>query len=111
MAEPIENGAAQPPDEAEARPRPTDLYQDITAVGPGADGQERLRAGQGECAVVWGTQDGWPVGVVHRFVWHEERIWVACPSDRQRVRALRRDGRSCVIVSSTGTSLGPDKTV
>lgn len=24
-----------------------------------------------ECALNWTTKDGWPVGVVHVFVWHE----------------------------------------
>jgi hypothetical protein len=61
--------------------------------------RERLFERQTECSVVWVTRDGWPVGVVHRFVWRDDRFWVSCPGDRKRVRALRDRPQSCVIVS------------
>src|SRR5262245_52037586 len=83
--------------DASTNRRPPDLYQDLSQFGLDDDVREWLLTEQSECSVVWTTADGWPVGVVHRFVWHDGRIWVACPSDRKRVKALRRDGRSCVI--------------
>ena len=29
-----------------------------------------------ECVLMWATRDGWPVGVVHSFVWHDQKIWI-----------------------------------
>jgi hypothetical protein len=86
-------------------------YEDVSVYPVDAEKMERMFAAQTECSVVWSTKDGWPVGVMHRFVWHDGKVWVTCASHRKRVPALRRDGRSCVIVSSEGTELGPDQTV
>ena len=86
-------------------------YEDVAGYPLDDETVERLFAEQSECSVVWTTRDGWPVGVMHRFVWRDRRIWVTCADHRKRVSALRRDGRSCVIVSSEGTSLGRDKTI
>jgi hypothetical protein len=54
-----------------------------------------------ECALNWTTRDGWPVGVMHVFVWHEGRVWLNFMSHRHRAAAIRRDPRVCVIVSSS----------
>ena len=29
-----------------------------------------------ECVLMWSTQDGWPVGVTHAFVWHQGKVWL-----------------------------------
>jgi hypothetical protein len=60
-----------------------------------------------ECAVAWTTGEGWPVGVMHWFLWREGRFWVTVMNKRSRVSALRERPESCVIVSSAGTDLGP----
>jgi hypothetical protein len=57
-----------------------------------------------ECALNWTTQDGWPVGVMHVFVWHEGRVWLSFMSHRHRAAAIRRDPRVSVIVSSQSAS-------
>ncbi len=59
-----------------------------------------------ECALNWTTQDGWPVGVMHVFVWHEGRVWLNFMSHRHRAAAIRRDPRVCVIVSSSSAPPG-----
>lgn len=59
-----------------------------------------------ECALNWTTQDGWPVGVMHVFVWHEGRVWLNFMSHRHRAAAIRRDPRVCVIVSSSSAPSG-----
>lgn len=64
-----------------------------------------LFARQTECVVAWTTSDGWPVGVMHRFVWHDERFWVTTMGQRLRVPALRKRPKSCVVVS--GENLDP----
>ena len=53
----------------------------------------------GECVLMWSTKDGWPVGVMHAYVWHEGRFWITCAGHRHRVAALRRDPRCSVVVS------------
>jgi hypothetical protein len=85
-------------------------YSSVRDLGVDAVKREHLYAAQTECAVTWTNAEGWPVGVMHRFVWHRERFWVTCTSDRVRVAALRARPQSCVIVSSEGTWLGSDVT-
>lgn len=51
-----------------------------------------------ECAVVWSTRDGWPVGVMHIYLWREGRFFVTCTARRKRVAALRARPQSSVIV-------------
>ncbi len=68
--------------------------------------RERLFERQTECAVVWSTSDGWPVGVLHRYVWRDGRFWVSTPSDRKRVAALRARPKSSVIVSGENVEPG-----
>ncbi len=52
-----------------------------------------------ECVLNWSTKDGWPVGVMHAYVWHNGRFWITCAGHRHRVAALRRDPRCSVVVS------------
>lgn len=83
-------------------------YTDVSDVGIGDAKRERLYAAQTECVVNWTTRDGWPVGVMHRYVWHDDRFWITCTAERKRVPALRARPQSSVIVSSEGTWLGGD---
>jgi len=53
-------------------------YDDISVYGIDASRREALLARYHECSVVWTTSDGWPVGVMHIYVWHEGRFWVTC---------------------------------
>ena len=57
---------------------------------------------------MWTTTDGWPVGVMHRFVWHDGRFWMTCAEQRKRVKALRARPKSAVSITSEGTSMGAD---
>jgi hypothetical protein len=52
-----------------------------------------------ECTLNWTTKDGWPVGVIHAYVWHEGRVWITAGGHRHRISALRRDPRCSVVVS------------
>ena len=40
-----------------------------------------------ECVVMWATKDGWPVGVIHSFVWAEGKIWITFSAHRHRAQA------------------------
>ena len=85
-------------------------YRDVRDVGVDEGKRERLYEAQTECCVMWTNRDGWPIGVMHRFVWRDERFWVTCTAERKRVPALRARPQSCVVVSSEGTWLGGDIT-
>jgi hypothetical protein len=86
-------------------------YDDVSVYPLSEPKIERLLQLQSECSVLWTTGDGWPVGVLHRFVYHDGRFWVTCAGHRKRVPALRKRDKSAVIVSSEGTSLGRDQTL
>ena len=60
---------------------------------------EQLMTNAPECALNWSTRDGWPVGVIHAFVWKDGRVWITAGGHRHRISALRRDPRCSVIVS------------
>lgn len=92
-----------------APPKKND-YTDVTDVGLDDQRREELYEAQTECSVTWTNRDGWPVGVMHRYVWRDGRFWVTCTRERQRVPALVARPQSCVIVSSEGTWLGGDIT-
>jgi nitroimidazol reductase NimA-like FMN-containing flavoprotein (pyridoxamine 5'-phosphate oxidase superfamily) len=66
---------------------------------------DQLFSGAFECALNWTTQDGWAVGVMHVFVWHEGRVWLSFMGHRHRAAAIRRDPRVSVIVSSQSAPL------
>ena len=85
-------------------------YTDVSDVGIDEAKREQLYAAQTECCLLWANREGWPVGVMVRFVWHEQRFWVTCAAHRKRVPALRARPQSAVVVSSEGTWLGGDVT-
>ena len=86
-------------------------YEEVSVYPLDAEMQERLLATHNECSFVWSTRDGWPVGVIMSYVWRDGRIWLTASEQRKRIAAVRRDARVCVIVTSTGSALGPGKTV
>ena len=57
-----------------------------------------------EAVLMWSTKDGWPVGVTHAFVWHDGKIWLTFASHRHRTKAIQRDNRVSVAVSSASYS-------
>ncbi len=70
--------------------------------------REDLLSKARECVFNWTTKDGWAVGVVHAFVWHEGRAWITCGVHRHRVSAIRRDPRCSVVVSGIAAPDGPN---
>ncbi len=76
---------------------------EIVSIYPFTDEEvDQLMTYSGECVLMWGTRDGWPVGVTHAFVWRDGKIWVTFSSHRHRAAAIRRDNRVSVNVSSRG---------
>ncbi|NND68542.1 MAG: hypothetical protein HKN19_13220 [Halioglobus sp.] len=79
---------------------------EIVSIYPFTDEEvDALMNNAVEAVLMWSTKDGWPVGVTHAFVWHEGKIWLTFARHRHRARAIERDNRVSVNVSSA--SYGP----
>ena len=82
---------------------------EMVSIYPFSDEEvDTLMTRAGECVLMWGTKDGWPVGVTHAFVWHEGKIWITFASHRHRASAIRRDNRVSVNVSSASYPVADD---
>ena len=67
---------------------------------------EQLLTKSMECTFNWGTQDGWPVGVIMSFLWKAGRFWLTAGAHRHRIAAVRRDPRVSVVVSGAAAPPG-----
>ena len=74
-------------------------FNDLSVYGIAPERRDVLLSRHDECAVTWSTSDGWPVGVMHIYIWHNGHFWVSCMPERKRVAALRARPRSSVIVA------------
>ena len=82
---------------------------EMVSIYPFSDDQvDQLMENAAECVLMWGTKDGWPVGVTHAFVWREGKIWITFAAHRHRASAIRRDNRVSVNVSSQSYPIGDD---
>ncbi len=82
---------------------------EVVSIYPFTDAErEELLSKARECTFNWSTKDGWPVGVIHAFVWRDGRGWITCGAHRHRVAAIRRDPRCSVVVSGMAAPNGPN---
>ena len=82
---------------------------EVVSIYPFSDAErEELLTQARECTFNWSTRDGWPVGVIHAFVWRNGRGWITCGAHRHRVAAIRRDPRCSVVVSGMAAPGGPN---
>ncbi|MDE0063123.1 MAG: hypothetical protein OXP09_14655 [Gammaproteobacteria bacterium] len=82
---------------------------EVVSIYPFTNNQrEELLTKARECVFNWSTRDGWPVGVVHAFVWRNGSGWITCGAHRHRVSAIRRDPRCSVVVSGVSAPDGPN---
>jgi len=84
-------------------------YEDVRSYTMEDDVLEQLLNEQTELNFMWSTKDHWAVGVYMSFVWRDGSFWVTLTTQRARMRAIERDPRVSVAVSSVGTSLGRQK--
>ena len=75
------------------------------------DVREAMLLEQKECVLNWCTQDEWPMGVIHSYIWRKGSIWITEAAHRHRVSALRRNPKSSVVITSKGTSLDAGKSI
>ena len=86
-------------------------YEQVSIYGLDDDRREELLRAAGECVFNWSTKDGWPVGVIMSFLWRDGKFWLTAGAHRHRIEAIQRDPRVSIVVTSTGTKLGPSKTI
>jgi hypothetical protein len=72
--------------------------------------QELLHTG-GECTFIWANKSGHPIGVTSAYVPVKGKIWMTATRERVRIKAIARDGRSSIVITSKGTPMGGGKTV
>ncbi len=92
---------------------PPDLenYEAVSIYTLDDEDREKLLRGNAECSFNWSTRDGWPLGVIMSYIWHDGRVWLTAGAHRHRISAVRRDPRVSIVITSTGTKLGPGRSI
>lgn len=84
-------------------------YEDVTLYKLSPEREEELLTKQVECNFIWTNKEGHGVGVIMNYVAKDGRIWLTATRQRARIKALQRDPRASVVISSTGTDMGTGK--
>lgn len=82
-----------------------DDIEDLRGLQVDDSGIAELLAAQTECTFSFCTAEGWPAGVVMSYLYRDGRFWLTAVAQRTHVRAVQRDPRVTLVVSSAGTSL------
>jgi general stress protein 26 len=88
-----------------------DNYELVSVYRLDEEDKENLLLTQKECVFNWCTKDSWPMGVIMSYIWRDGRVWLTAGAHRHRISAVRRNPQVSVVITSTGTSLGPSKTI
>ena len=86
-------------------------YDDVSGYTLEEADEAELIASQTECTFIWANKQGWPVGVIMSYVWRDDAFWLSVSSLRVRVKAVQRDPRVAVCVTSRGTPITASRTV
>ncbi len=86
-------------------------YDDVKRYRLNPDRESELVQSAGECTFIWANKAGHPLGVTTAYVAIKDRIWMTATRERVRIKAIARDGRSSIVISSKGTPMGGGKTV
>ena len=84
-------------------------YEDVTLYTLSKEREQELLDKQVECNFIWTNKDGHGLGVIMNYVARDGSIWLTATSQRARIKALRRDPRASVVITSMGTDMGPGK--
>jgi general stress protein 26 len=88
-----------------------DSYEMVSIYRLNDEEQEELLLAQRECVFNWCTRDEWPMGVIMSYIWRKDRIWLTAGAHRHRISAIKRNPKTSIVVTSTGTKLGTGKTM
>lgn len=83
--------------------KPVENYDDVTMYGLTSEKKEELLLKQNELTFIWTNRDGHGIGVTMSYIWRKGRIWCTATEQRARIKALARDPRCSVVISSMGT--------
>jgi hypothetical protein len=86
-------------------------YDDVKQYRLDPEREQELVRTAGECVFCWANKSGHPLGVITAYVPVDGKIWMTATRERVRVKAIARDGRSSVVMTSKGTPMGGGKTV
>ncbi|MFT4520134.1 MAG: hypothetical protein ACI9JM_002534 [Halioglobus sp.] len=86
-------------------------YDDVTMYGLTSEKQEKLLLAQNELTFIWTNKDGHGMGVTMSYIWREDRIWCTATEQRARMKALARDPRCSVVISSAGVDKEISQTI
>ncbi|GIR72035.1 MAG: hypothetical protein CM15mP74_32860 [Halieaceae bacterium] len=86
-------------------------YDDVKQYRLDPEREQELVNCAGECTFCWANKAGHPLGVTTAYVPVDGKIWMTATRERVRIKAIARDGRSSVVMSSKGTHMGGGKTV
>ncbi len=86
-------------------------YDDVKQYRLDPAREEELLRSAGECVFCWANKEGHPLGVITAYVPVSGKIWMTATRERVRIKAIARDGRSAVVITSKGTPMGGGKTV
>ena len=86
-------------------------YDDVKQYRLDPEREQELVNSAGECVFCWANKSGHPLGVITAYVPVDGKIWMTATRERVRVKAIARDGRSSVVMTSKGTHMGGGKTV
>ncbi len=86
-------------------------YDDVKQYRLEPEREQELLHSAGECTFIWANKSGHPIGVTTAYVPAKGKIWMTATRERVRIKAIARDGRSSIVVTSTGTPMGGGKTV
>jgi len=86
-------------------------YDDVKQYRLDPEREQELLRSAGECTFIWANKAGHPIGVTTAFAAIDGKIWMTATRERVRIKAIARDGRSSIVITSTGTPMGGGKTV
>lgn len=86
-------------------------YDDVKQYRLDPEREQELLDTGGECTFIWANKSGHPIGVTTAYVPHGGKIWMTATRERVRIKAIARDGRSSIVITSKGTPMGGGKTV
>lgn len=86
-------------------------YDDVKQYRLDPERERELVRTAGECVFCWANRSGHPIGVITAYVPADGKIWMTATRERVRIKAIARDGRSSIVITSKGTPMGGGKTV
>jgi hypothetical protein len=86
-------------------------YDDVKQYRLDPEKEQELVQTAGECVFIWANRAGHPIGVITAYVPVKGKIWMTATRERVRIKAIARDGRSSIVITSKGTPMGGGKTV